>query len=130
MFYRITASSGNIDGDLDTSVKQLMSGPTVVMLLGSLMSLRRDFSPEDVAPVGGFKCIKHPLSYRASALEVSNRCTESFLLADSGTLQIEKNMEVVPISLRRMTSYLKPGKERLAQKYVPIKLKHLSMNIR
>lgn len=76
----------------------ITSAPAVVAILGSLMvaSTRADFSLERSKPIGGFKYITNPSSFRATLVQISNEGWDAFHEAHVNMDKIQLYMEQVP----------------------------------
>lgn len=94
----------------------------MVMLLGSLMTLREDFSLEKSEPAGGFKYIKYPDSFRVASLDLSNELTNALTASDKSMHNIYVNMHNLPKTVRRAMKYLSPESPKSNLQYVELQL--------
>lgn len=89
--------------EIDTPWEQfLMPAPTVIALLGGLtvLSGKVDFSLNERPPAAGFKYVRHPDSFRASLVQVSNDGWSAFHNAHRNMDTIQLNMQQIPVHVK------------------------------
>lgn len=90
------------------------------MLLGSLMTMPRDFSLVEATPLHGFEYIRNPQSFRIATLDLSNDLSSALTIAQQKTKIINLNMKYLDPTLRRIMTYLQPENYKEKLKYFPL----------
>jgi hypothetical protein len=102
----------------------IVPGPTVIALLGQLMVLsgKIDFSLQENAPRDGFKYMRHPESFRASLVQVSNDGWGAFMNAHKNMDKIQLYMQQVPAQVKTAIKILSQASPKLVERLLPITL--------
>lgn len=105
----------------------LLPAPATVLLIGQLVafSANRDFSLEPGAPVGGFRHIKNPDSFRATLVQISNTAARAFINGQSNMLTIHESVRTIPGRLKRAIGYVDSGNKDLVNYFLPIMLQNI-----
>jgi uncharacterized protein YdbL (DUF1318 family) len=135
------ASGANAFSDIksnDTSVSIILEpdapweefiapAPTVVALLGQLMVIsgKVDFSLQENAPQGGFKYMRHPESFRASLVQVSNDGWTAFLKAHTNMDKIQLYMQQIPAQVKTSVKIISQASPKLVERLLPIALSRI-----
>ena len=77
----------------------LIPVPTCLGVMSTLTlsaSLTTDFRLDEIKPIGGFKYMKHPKSFRRSLLQVSQESYRAFVIAHTNMDKIRISTDTVP----------------------------------
>lgn len=96
--------------------------PTIVWLLAQLMSVlsQKDFSLVNATPIGGFKHITNPESYRATTIQLSSLVARAFIGAQENMQTVSLSMEQVPGRLRQALQVVDLENKTTAAKWMPV----------
>ncbi|XP_013401464.1 uncharacterized protein LOC106167278 [Lingula anatina] len=102
----------------------LSPAPMSIALLGQLMIIasETDFSLAKNPPTEGFQHMKHPSSFRASLLQVSNAVYEAFDQANSSMDQIRIRTLTLPSEVKNALKIIIAGENNEIKRIVPSKL--------
>jgi len=102
----------------------IVPGPTIIALLGQLMVIsgKVDFSLKENAPRDGFKYMRHPESFRASLVQVSNDGWSAFMNAHKNMDKIQLYMQQIPAQVKTSIKILTQASPKLVERLLPIAL--------
>jgi len=102
----------------------IVPGPTIIALLGQLMVIsgKIDFSLTKDAPRDGFKYMRHPESFRASLVQVSNDGWTAFMNAHKNMDKIQLYMQQVPAQVKTAIKILSQASPKVVERMLPITL--------
>ncbi|XP_078085499.1 uncharacterized protein LOC144504276 [Mustelus asterias] len=105
----------------------LMPGPLSVAILGEIIfiSAGEDFEIDKNAPIGGFKYMKYPKSFRASLVQVSNQGWEAFQEAHKNMDQIRLHSLTVPIDMKEAVKFIMQDDPEMTENFLPIPLDNI-----
>lgn len=108
----------------------LTPAPMTIALLGQLMLIagEKDFSLENQKPEKGFKYIKHPKSFRACLVQVSNTGWRAFNEAHKNMDAIRLYSAQVPDRVQKVVRTLVKGSEEDVRDFLPIELGKIERN--
>lgn len=104
---------------IDYPWQQLIaSGPSAINILGQLLviSTKIDFSLKDSAGSYQFQYIRHPQSYRATLVQITNDGYEAFRNAHSSMNTIQLYMAQIPGHIKTSLRILTSASQRLVQR--------------
>jgi hypothetical protein len=107
--------------------KFLIPSPMVISLLGQLMvvSTKIDFPLTEYPPRDGFKYMRHPESFRASLVQVTNDGWQAFMNAHTNMDQIQLYMQQIPVQIKTSMKILSGGSTQLVGDLLPISLNQI-----
>jgi len=102
----------------------ILPSPMIITLLGQLMvvSTKVDFSLAEFAPQKGFKYMRHPESFRASLVKVSNDGWQAFMTAHTNMDQIQLYMAQIPVQMKTSLKLIANGSPTLIGQLLPVSL--------
>ncbi|XP_041067854.1 uncharacterized protein LOC121290884 isoform X2 [Carcharodon carcharias] len=105
----------------------LMPGPLSVAILGEItfLSAGEDFEIDKETPIGGFKYLKYPKSFRASLVQVSNQGWEAFQEAHKNMDQIRLHTLTVPIDMKNAVNFIMQDDHEITEEFLPIPLSNI-----
>ncbi|XP_078413637.1 uncharacterized protein LOC144689976 isoform X2 [Cetorhinus maximus] len=105
----------------------LMPGPLSVAILGEIifLSAGEDFEIDKETPIGGFKYLKYPKSFRASLVQVSNQGWEAFQEAHKNMDQIRLHTLTVPIDMKDAMKFIMQDNPEITKEFLPIHLSNI-----
>ncbi|XP_051784940.1 uncharacterized protein LOC114653829 isoform X8 [Erpetoichthys calabaricus] len=105
----------------------LMPGPLSIAILGELVfiSSNDDFSINKSPPIGGFKYIRYPDSFRACLMQVSNNGWVAFNEAHKNMDQIRLHSGNVPSYMKMAVKTLMQGNPDIVKALLPGQLKNI-----
>lgn len=90
-----------------------------------VISGNRDFSMVESAPKDGFKFVRHPSSFRATLVQVSNDGWSAFMNAHENMDKIQLYMQQVPDHIKTAFKLIMKGSPRIVQRFLPSTLGQL-----
>uniref|UniRef100_A0A8C4RZN1 Uncharacterized LOC114653828 n=1 Tax=Erpetoichthys calabaricus TaxID=27687 RepID=A0A8C4RZN1_ERPCA len=105
----------------------LVPGPLSIAILGELVfiSSNDDFSINKSPPIGGFKYIRYPDSFRACLMQVSNNGWVAFNEAHKNMDQIRLHSGNVPSYMKMAVKTLMQGNPDIVKALLPGQLKNI-----
>ncbi|XP_038673154.1 uncharacterized protein LOC119976609 [Scyliorhinus canicula] len=105
----------------------LMPGPLSVAILGEIIfvSAGEDFEIDKNVPIGGFKYMKYPKSFRASLVQVSNQGWEAFQEAHKNMDQIRLHSLTVPGDMKDAVTFIVQDNPEITKQNLSIPLENI-----
>lgn len=99
----------------------LMPASTSIAILGQLMAIatKKDFSLDKKRPEGGFKFVKHPGSFRACLVQISNSGCEAFMKAHKSMDKIRMYTMLFRENIAHAVDILIKGSEEEKSQILP-----------
>ena len=106
----------------------LTPAPLAISLMGELIfvSTKTDFSLTERPPTDGFKFLRHPDSFRACLVQVSNEGWSAFNEAHTNMDQIRLYSSNVEKHVKNAVKFLMGGSPEEVKRMVPVSLKKVS----
>uniref|UniRef100_A0A915L3X4 Uncharacterized protein n=1 Tax=Romanomermis culicivorax TaxID=13658 RepID=A0A915L3X4_ROMCU len=105
----------------------LSPAPTVITLLGQLMVLSTtiDFPLNEQTPIGGFKYVRNPGSFRASLVQISNDGWSAFHTAHKNMDKIQLYMQQIPSHVKTALKLIVGASPPVLRRMLPITLESI-----
>ncbi|XP_029362737.1 uncharacterized protein LOC115046477 [Echeneis naucrates] len=107
--------------------KFLAPAPLSIAIMGELVFISScgDFSINKNPPVGGFKFIKHPESFRACLMQICNKSWHAFNEADKNMNEIRIHTGTIPDYIKSAVHVLFNGSDEVVQSLFPVQLQNI-----
>jgi len=113
---------------IDSQWEELISaGPVTINLLGQLiiLSSSHDIDLQESQPNYKFNYMKHPQSFSATLIQISNECWEAFLNAHTNMDRIQSYMKQIPGHVQTSLKLFVKGTPRLIKRLLPKSLANI-----